>query len=260
MKICGFCKRINHDINKFCVRCGRDIENEQIESYGDEEEHYCHRCDVTFSGGMYCPMCGREYLDGANLIVGKDAIDLKQAEIGSQVGFGSYYYDYLKGLEPISWIVLDKNDNGVLLVSKYLIDSQKYKSRKTDLCWEKSDIRKWLNGTFLRLAFTDEEKERIIPVKLDWFDSEDCVFLLNSVENFKYKKYTMELIPTPYAKERTELSKSDHNMMRDAMGTYSWLRDSDGQTASTANKVYGRCGLYPAKPGVGVRPAVWVKY
>ncbi len=260
MKICGYCRRINHDINRFCVRCGTSIENEEIESYENEEEHRCHRCNVTFRGGIFCPMCGREYLDGTSLIMGENAIDLKTVEIGSQVSLGSYYYDYLKGLEPINWLVLDKNEQGVLLISKYLIDSQKYKSRKTDVSWKSSDIRKWLNGTFLRLAFTDEEKERIIPVMLDGLDSEDYVFLFNSVESFKYKKYIMKLIPTPFAKERAEQSKCDYNKMRDRMHTYSWLRDSDGQTASAANEVYGRSGLYPATPGVGVRPVLWVKF
>lgn len=58
--------------------------------------------------------------------------------------------------------------------------------------WEGSDLRAWLNETFLRQAFTPEEQGRLIKLKIesyglydeDWemVKTEDTVFLLSEEE------------------------------------------------------------------------------
>ena len=64
--------------------------------------------------------------------------------------------------ETIEWLVLDKSDTQVLLISKYVLDCQKYNSTYTDVTWETCSLRKWLNGTFLNAAFSSVEQNSII--------------------------------------------------------------------------------------------------
>ncbi|MBO5261964.1 MAG: hypothetical protein J6B45_02860 [Clostridia bacterium] len=252
MKVCKNCYRISRDSDKFCVKCGKNIEEIEAVSYENEEKHYCHRCDAAFCGGVFCPLCGRDYRDGKNLISGDNAIDLRSAQVGAQVDFGSYYFDYLSGEEPINWIIIDKNEEGALLVSKYIIDCKRFNNKKQAVNnWGDSDIRKWLNGVFLSLAFEKEERERIIPVILDKEPDMDFLFLLNSDETQKYKSYLTLYAPTPFAKEKKLSPWADW-----------WLRDTQYSMplSVTGREPLRNCPVNPTKTGVGVRPALWVKY
>jgi len=252
MKVCKNCYRISRDIDKFCVKCGKNIEEIEAVSYENEETHYCNKCDVDFRGGVFCPLCGRDYRDGENLIVGNKAIDLKSTSVGTQVGFGSYYFDYLSGEEPINWIIIDKNEEGVLLVSKYIIDCKRFNNKARAINnWEDSDIRKWLNGVFLSLAFAEKEKERIIPVILDKEPNSDFLFLLNSNEAQKYRSYLTLYSPTPYALEKKLSHWADW-----------WLRDTQYSMplTVTGKESLRNCPVDPNKTNVGVRPALWVRF
>ncbi|MCQ2522608.1 MAG: DUF6273 domain-containing protein [Lachnospiraceae bacterium] len=68
---------------------------------------------------------------------------------------------------PIEWIVLANDENGVILLSKYILDIIPYNyeydsaAYKDNVIWENSDVRKWLNKDFYNTAFTEEEKKFI---------------------------------------------------------------------------------------------------
>ena len=82
---------------------------------------------------------------------------------GSMVYFGSYPQTDPTGAkkEPVLWWVL-KNDGGkALLLSVYNLDAQQYSKKGEDVTWEKSDLRKWMNNTFLQRAFTTSEQKAI---------------------------------------------------------------------------------------------------
>ncbi len=113
----------------------------------------------------------------------QDAIS--EAEIGDLVTYGHYEQDndLENGSESIEWIVLDKKDYGVEMVSRYILDAMEYDdSGSTD--WEDSDIRFWLNTDFYEEAFSEYEQDAmvILSVKTNGSDTEDCVFL-NSTGN-----------------------------------------------------------------------------
>lgn len=66
------------------------------------------------------------------------------------------------GAEPIEWIVIDKEDNNYMLLSRYVIEY-----RSPSVAWSRSRLRDWLNGEFYNNAFSDKEKGKIIKTTHD---------------------------------------------------------------------------------------------
>lgn len=84
--------------------------------------------------------------------------------IGSYVVMGSYEQDndILNGKEPIEWLVLAKENNKVLLISRYALDSLPYSEHLKDIPWENCSLRTWLNANFINEAFNADEQDSII--------------------------------------------------------------------------------------------------
>ena len=82
---------------------------------------------------------------------------------GSMVYFGSYPQTDPTGAkkEPVLWWVLKNDGEKALLLSVYNLDAQQYSKKGEDVTWEKSDLRKWMNNTFLQRAFTTSEQKAI---------------------------------------------------------------------------------------------------
>lgn len=79
--------------------------------------------------------------------------------------FGSYPQSDTTGKrnDPIEWIVLERDDEKALLLSKYILDCKSYHNNYGEnATWETSSLRKWLNSTFYNIAFSKKEKDRII--------------------------------------------------------------------------------------------------
>lgn len=90
-------------------------------------------------------------------------LQFAEYEAGDRIMFGSYEQDNdtSNGAEAIEWIVLDKNENGLMLISAYILDARAYDNVITTVTWETSDMRKWLNGDFYDAAFSGQEKSVI---------------------------------------------------------------------------------------------------
>ena len=84
---------------------------------------------------------------------------------GNIVSFGHYEQDndLENGGEPIKWRILDVQDGRVLLISKDVLSCQAISSG----IWENSASRSWLNDTFLKEAFTEEEQRTILTTEVD---------------------------------------------------------------------------------------------
>lgn len=80
------------------------------------------------------------------------------------VTFGSYPQSDTSGntKEPIEWIILEKQGNRALLLSKYILDCKCYNNEDTSITYENSSIRNWLNGYFVNTAFINDEKLKIV--------------------------------------------------------------------------------------------------
>ena len=64
---------------------------------------------------------------------------------------------------PIEWLTLEDDAiGGALLVSRLILDCQRYNETLEETTWSASSLRRWLNETFLRQAFTTAERERIL--------------------------------------------------------------------------------------------------
>ena len=82
---------------------------------------------------------------------------------GSLVYFGSYPQTDPTGgtKEPVLWWVLKNDGEKALLLSAYNLDAQQYSKKGEDVTWKDSDLRKWMNSTFLQRAFTTSEQNAI---------------------------------------------------------------------------------------------------
>lgn len=149
----------------------------------------------------------KDSADKANNIFLKYKLPLFQkANVGDYITFGTYEQDndFTNGTETIEWLVLAKEDNRILVISKYALDYQHYGSQKQvynyatngkytyekGYTWDVSFVRQWLNEDFYNAAFTSYEKSRIptTTVVMDHYgwnsgdDTEDKVFLLSVAE------------------------------------------------------------------------------
>ena len=85
----------------------------------------------------------------------------KNVNIGDKITFGAYKRKKISGKEPIEWLVLDKNENGILVISDKGLDCKQYTERYESVTWETCTLRKWLNGDFYKSAFSVREKKLI---------------------------------------------------------------------------------------------------
>ena len=231
MKICPKCFKFLNDSDKFCVKCGTDV----------QKREYCSNCgkEIINHKATSCPSCGCD----------RTALLLKEEHakwsLRSSHKFGSYYGD-------ISWTVIDGYQNSVLLLSDYIIECQPYnettaeKVYESRITWENCTLRKWLNGKFYNSAFSAEEKKRINK------SSEDYVFLLSDKEALKYLDYDWQrgASPTSHADSQRRTTEELRWWTR---SIYSgWSVPTFTPEGMVEDKI-------ASDKGAGVRPAIWLR-
>lgn len=204
------------------------------------------------------------YKDSEELKAAAEMKALAAAEIGETVYFGKYEQDNstTNGSERIEWIVLEKQEDMALVISKYALDCRRFNN--TDYgSWEKSTLRKWFNNDFREEAFTPDEAGYLIVTNTDVDPNipldkgaEDYVFALSTVE-------AKELLPenkdrkceaTPYAKARGAVSEDTCCRWWLRIKNQKWSKsscvDSDGIIAQSAYRFQST--------GICARPAMWI--
>ena len=218
-----------------------------------------------------------------------------------QIEFGTYTINSEKYKDPIVWDVIKEYGDKKLLLARNIIDYQtfyKNKENEKEKLWNNSYLRQWLNTHFYNTAFTEEEKNQIIP-NFDYcevmhtdisYDSagnsnythkkaplqtplcEDKVFLLTYESTQTYNMQTKASV-TPYAIKKAELGK---NIGLNGYGTW-WLATTQYVTTNIMNYQLSLIGIatineegimnqqpidaqLPNKIYIaGVRPAIWIK-
>ena len=124
------------------------------------------------------------------------------ADVGDYIHFGQYEQDNntSNGKEAIEWIVLDRDDDRILVISRYGLDCKPYNTVLRAVTWGTCTLRSWLNDSFFQEAFSAGEQRAILTTSVDngksqcnssWItdggnDTKDKVFLLSYAEAGKY--------------------------------------------------------------------------
>ena len=228
----------------------------------------------------YILLDGLDYKDSADRL---DSIKpeyqkilLARAEVGSYVFFGSYEQDNdtTNGKEDIEWLVLAKEDNKILVISKYALDCQPYNTSSTSVTWETCSLRKWLNGTFINNAFSSGEQSKIQTTTVTagknpsystspGKNTTDKVFLLSIIEANKYFKSdeARKCAPTDYAFAQGAWT-SDKNKTGGRATCWWWLRSpgdySDFAAYVNSDGSVNNLGSSVKLSNYAVRPALWI--
>ena len=210
---------------------------------------------------------GQEYVD---------AFYALKLNLGDTVVFGSYEQDNntSNGKEDVEWLVLAKEGDRVLLISKYALDCQQYNTMNTSVTWETCSLRKWLNTLFLDAAFSESERAMIptVTVSADKNPSystspgnstTDQVFLLSITEVNKYfsSDEARKCAPTAYALAQGTWTSDSYKV--DGKATCWWWLRSPGAYSDCAADVDRDGSVHDFGNSVhdfdnAVRPALWV--
>ena len=105
----------------------------------------------------------------------------ENVEVGDTILYGFYEQDnnLKNGTEEIEWEVLAKEDDGILVISKYILDAKPYHEVKEGVNWDECTLRYWLNEEFLNTAFCPQIQERILlsEVMMDLFKIESNSYI-----------------------------------------------------------------------------------
>ena len=184
-------------------------------------------------------------------------------DLGSVVTFGCYEQDNntANGKEPIEWIVIGVDSDSVNLISKDILDLQRYNIQKVDITWASCNLRNWLNNDFFNASFTlDEQRamKRWPYIDTDGTQLKDYVYCLSASE--------VETI-WPIQQDRAALVTDYVFALPDyTNGTKSgqwWLRSESEYNGlfRTAQDVYGSGSIGVdnfRSVTVGVRPCICV--
>lgn len=179
---------------------------------------------------------------------------------GYDAATGEYQYVYFgkyeqtRGGQPILWRVLTVEENDALLLSERILTTMSYGFSND---WEQSQIRKWLNGVFIKEAFSSDERKAI-------YNSESLgqVFILSQAElsNQEYGfMANAERKDTQRCSKGTTLAV-DHGLFvnQDNQCSTYYTRTVEGRSLVSVTSE-GKFGVAKvSRDDVGVRPAIWV--
>ncbi len=212
--------------------------------------------------------------------VEENSVTEQTAEVpaaGSTVLYGQYEQDgeESNGKEPIEWLVLDVQDDKILLISKYGLDSKPFSTKWEIVTWEDCSLRQWLNNDFYKTAFSEMEQSNIIDTETGSSGNTDKVFLLSLEEAGKYfgsvatENIRARVAATAYAVQNGAGQDAQQLTEEGRKSWWWWLRTTYGTYASGAISASGQSGTSNVTRVKGitqngaevfggcVRPAVW---
>ena len=232
------------------------------------------RAIKSIDSGDYQAACallaGLTYKDSAEKLQSIRSLLLAKAIPGDMVFFGKYEQDYdtSNGKEDIEWLILDKKDDAVLVISKHVLEDKSF--GRNDDTWETCSLRKWLNADFINDAFSTAEQSKIQSTQVAADKNAhyssvdpgnatmDKVFLLSGSEAWKY-----------FTSDESRTADLYSSVSNDYRYDSWWLRTPGAAIGTDGkNKRYG--ATYVGSMGAislsgdsggatnGVRPAMWI--
>lgn len=202
------------------------------------------------------------------------------------VWFGNYYQKDINGKkkDPIKWRVLSVNGQDAFLMSDQLLDNQPYIDSYSSLDlvkpWADSDIRSWLNKTFIKAAFTAEEQKAITTTKVKTSgnpisgssggrDTRDKIYLLSFEEvsnntygfpvNYTVKSEARKATNTAYTAQK-KCEELNNGELKDFLGHDQWWLRNPARTGKAYINSNGAEGVRgwgkSAYRPTGVRPVL----
>ena len=155
----------------------------------------------------------------------------------------------------MEWIVLAREGDKALLLSKDCIEERAFHEELKPVTWEACSLRSYLNGQWYDETFTEVEKAKILTTNVNHSDgicgasggndTEDIVFLLsvNEVEQYVYSNHD----------RIAEFNSESHEWWLRSPGNFCSFAvvRRDGGIYSVGWEVDSACG--------GIRPAIWIK-
>ena len=257
---------------------------EQIEACQTaiKDNDYAAAVALMESGDYEAAIAAFEAMDGykdsadqveqcSEIITQNKIAGFANASVGDTIVYGSYEQDnnFSNGQEDIEWIVLAKEGNQILVISKYALDCQQYNASRTGVTWETCSLRTWLNGTFLNEAFSSEEAAMIATTTVTadknpnystnaGNNTQDQVFLLSITEVEKYfsSDSARQCEATAYAQAQGAYTSSSNGNCQ------WWVRSPGGHSAYAAGVDYDGSvyfvGYSVNRGNHCVHPALWI--
>ena len=257
-------------------------------------------CSMAFGNISYIPTMAKENVQNYGL--NNPTTDSSGVSTWDCIYFGNYWQNDTNGdgvadendaKQPIKWRVLSVNGDDAFIIADQNLDAKAYNETYTEVTWENSTIRSWLNGygasvnkdkksftsdNFLDNAFSVAEQDAIkttyvvnednsYNVTIGANNTEDKVYLLSVSEasnilygfnsDFGTASKTREAINTEYAKQCGAMTTTDISYS----GNGYWRLRTPGGSAYYASVVdyYGFYYfniVYDAT--VAVRPALHI--
>lgn len=192
-------------------------------------------------------------------------------EMGEKMQIGNYMQNNSTYKSPITWAVLAKEDNKILLITDKVIECKQYSESENKSTWDESSIRTWLNDKFLNEAFTPEEQDKILITyvsadenpRFDVYQgasTQDKIFILSINEAEKYFNSPKERLcePTDYV-----LAKRPYISNVDGVNSCHWWLRTHGKFDGSSTYVTSTGYTYELGDGVTadqycIRPAMWI--
>lgn len=193
--------------------------------------------------------------------------------VGEYVTFGKFEQDgdTTNGAEDIEWLIMSRDGNEVLLLSRYGLDVAMFNTNTSDGAqWKNSHLRQYLNEVFINTVFSEEEKKLLsykyvepAPGKDGNVDDTqatyDIAYILSLDEcrdlYDKSDKSGFICYATKFAKDHGVITEEDGSC-------YWWLRnpgESAKQVAYVIGESYSDTGTDVNTQGLAIRPVVCVE-
>lgn len=214
--------------------------------------------------------------------------ELSKASVGDYVFLGNYEQDNdsENGPEAVEWLVLEKQDGKMLVLSRYGLDAIRYNEEYAAVTWENATLRRWLNEEFFQNTFSKAEQTLIRETVLSnpanpiyntdgGNDTKDKVFLLGYEDIINY--FEDDLLPevssyrtawlTEYAKAKGGYALSEEEGIvlgsAELKGSGSWWLRTPGVTQENVLSILldteiSGDGCSVISEDVVVRPAMWI--